>query len=333
MNSKPTILVSENQTVFQTPFLEEIWKQYFNVEILDVNKNYDKRSTVVVSAFTALSKKISDFGDFFSVQDTNKRILVNKGIRHVVDQCWDSWSSVWSCRLDNSADFILRPRDFVWINESIWYKHLGYDKFNLTSNPTRDFLLLMNLIRSHRTKLYNRLLPVLPNNIYSYVGNNIPLQNAQDQEYNTITWQRYIDPSWYTDTRFSIVCETTVFDKTKLKPNDDINVTEKTLKPCAFKHPSIVWGQTGTLAWQKRQGFETFEHCVDESYDTVEDADLRFEKVVEQIELCIADKTIFTDPLTKQKLEHNYNHFYNEELVMKLMHEQIINPLLEFINA
>ena len=318
-SSKPTILVSENRTVFQTWFFEEIWEQYFNVEILDVNKNYDKRSAVVVS----------DWVDFCKQQNVNERILANKGIRHVIDHCWDSWNS----SLDNSADFTLRPRDFMWINESICYKHLGYDKFNLTSNPSKDFLMLINNKTSYRTKLYNRLITVLPNNIYSYVGNNIPLQNAQDQEWNNTTWQRYIDPSWYTSTRFSVVSESMVDDKTIHNPNDDINVTEKTLKPCAFKHPYIVWGQAGTLAWQKRQGFETFDHCVDETYDTVEDADIRFERVIEQIELCIADKTIFTDPLTQQKLEHNYNHFYNEELVMKLMHEQIINPLLEFINA
>ena len=319
MSSKPTILVSENKTVFQTWFFEKIWEQYFNVEIIDPNKNYDKHSTVI----------ISDYRDFCPGLDINERLLANKGIKHIIDQCWDSWDS----DLDDIKNFVLRPRDFMWINESIWYRHLGYDKFNLISNPTRDFLLLINAELPNRTKLYDRLTPVLSDNIYSYVGHGVPLQNAQDQERNTTSWQRYIDPSWYTDTRFSIVCETTVFDKTKLKPNDDINVTEKTLKPCAFKHPSIVWGQPGTLEWQKRQGFETFEHCVDESYDTVEDADLRLNKVVEQVNRCIADKTIFADPITLQKLEHNYNHFYNEEIVMKLMHEQIINPLLEFINA
>ena len=318
MNTKPTILVSENRTVFQTAFLEEFWEQYFDVEILDVNKNYDKHSTVVVS----------DYVDFLHEGDTDERILANKSIRHVIDHCWDSWDS----SLDNSADFTLRPRDFMWINESIWYKHLGYNKFNLTSDPARDFLMLINRKSLRRTKIYNRLTPVLLDNIYSYVGHGVPLQNAQDQECNNTSWQRYIDPTWYNSTRFSIVVESVVGPK-YVHFATDINVTEKVLKPCAFKHPYIVWGQAGTLAWQKRQGFETFEHCVDETYDTVEDEDIRLEKVVEQINICIADKTIFADPLTKQKLEHNYNHFYNEEIVMKLMHEQIINPLLEFINA
>lgn len=319
MNSKPTILVSENKTVFQTPYLEEIWEQYFNVEIIDLNKNYDKRSTVIVS----------DTLDFYWKQDQNERILANKGIRHVIDHCWDSWDS----SLDNSADFTLRPRDFIRINESMLYKNMGYDEFKLANDPKRDFLLLMNLKKPHRTKIYDILTPVLSDNIYSYVGNGVPLQNAQDQEYNNTSWQRYIDPTWYTSTRFSIVVESDMGSEYVPLPSNDINVSEKTLKPCAFKHPSVICGQAGTLAWQKRQGFETFDHCVDETYDTVEDEDIRLEKVVEQINLCIADKTIFTDDLTKQKLEHNYNHFYNEEIVMKLFREQMVDPLLEFIES
>ena len=313
MNLKPTILVSQNKTIFQTWFLEKILLEYFNVEILDTNKNYDKRSTVVVSNWIDVNQS----------SNSNECVLANKGIRHVIDHCWDSWDS----SLDNSADFIIRPVDFMWINESLWYKSLGYNKLDLTSNPTRDFLLLMHKKRDFRTKLYNSLKPVLSNNIYSYVEKGIPLQNAQDIEYNEYQWQRYTDPQWYTDTRFSVVSESDI------NKNHEITVTEKTLKPCAFKHPSIIWGQSGTLDWQKRQGFETFEHCIDESYDTIEDKDARFTKVIEQIKYCIKDKIIFNDKLTKQKLQHNYNHFYNEEIVMNLFREQIINPLLEFINA
>jgi hypothetical protein len=188
----------------------------------------------------------------------------------------------------------------------------------------------MHLKKPWRTKLYNRLSAVLGDNVYSYVGDNVALQNAKDEPYNALNWQRYTDPTWYTSTRFSVVSEANVVAP---DPDDLINVTEKTLKTCAFKHPCIIWGQAGTLAWQRRQGFETFEHCIDESYDLVLDEDLRLDSVIEQINLCIRDKTIFTDPLTKQKLEHNYNHFYNKEIIMKLMQEQIINPLLEFINA
>ena len=323
MSSKPTILVSENKTVFQSWHLEDLWKEHFNVEIIDINKNYDKQSTVV----------LSDRKEFFNKTNVNESILANKGIRHVIDHCWDSWDS----SLDKSADFTLRPKDFIRINESILYKSLGYNNAKLNSNPVSDFLLLMNKKTPWRTELYNRLLPILPNNIYSYVGNNIKLQNARDQEYNDSTWQRYSDPTWYTSTRFSIVSESQVYKYIQRGPGKGkylgLNVSEKTLKPCAFKHPYIVWGRKGTLAWQKRQGFETFNHCINEDYDTIDNEKLRLEKVIEQIKLCVKDKSIFTDHLTRQKLEYNFNHFYNEKIVMELFKKQMVNPLMEFIES
>ena len=328
MISKPLLLVRENETVFQTPWFCDMWQDYFDIEIINLDKSYDKCNTLVIADWT-LSFGHDQSIDRYQNLHADIKTLIDRGIRWIIDHSWDSWDS----SLDNMADFTLRPRDFMRINESIWYKHLGYDKLELASNPARDFLLLMNGVRPHRTKLYNALEPVLPGNIYSYVEHGVPLQNAQDQEFNDTTWQRYVDPNWYTNTRFSVVAESATSFGVNHHPNNDINVSEKTLKPCAFKHASIIWGQAGTLAWQKRQGFETFDHCIDETYDTVEDEDIRLEKVVEQINRCITDKTIFADPLTKQKLEHNYDHFYNEEIVMKLMHEQIINPLLEFIDA
>lgn len=325
MNCKPTILVSENKTIFQSWYLEDIWEKYFNIEIIDLNKDYDTRSTVVCS----------DQSEFVDKTNVNECKLASKGIRHIIDHCWDSWNS----NLDNYADFVLRPKDFIRINESIWYKGLGYDKIELHSRPNFDFLLLMNKKNSWRTKLYERLFPVLDNNVYSYVENNISLQNAKDQEFNDTTWQRYIDPNWYTSTRFSIVSESQVYKYIVkgLKKGTYLgsipNVSEKTIKPCAFKHPYIVWGQTGTLEWQRRQGFETFDHCIDESYDSIEDTNIRFEKLIEQIDLCINDKTIFTDTITQQKIEHNYNHFYNKKIVMELFQEQMVDPLMEFIES
>jgi len=37
MRCKPTILVSENKTVFQAAYLENKWENYFNIEVLDIN--------------------------------------------------------------------------------------------------------------------------------------------------------------------------------------------------------------------------------------------------------------------------------------------------------
>ena len=331
MNSKPTILISENKTVFSSFFLENIWSECFTVEKIDLNKTYDKNSTVVASVYT-------DFHQF--PVNTKETQLAQKGFKHLVDHCWDSWDASY----DSAADYTLRPRDFNRINESLWYTALGYNKYNFDSTPHRDYLLLMNQRKPHRDMLHDRL-DTAYDNVYSYIGKGIPLRNGVDKPKNETDWQRYTNPDWYRDTRFSIVCETLVntqvadldplnkYPHRKFPVFDFICVTEKTYKPIAFKHPSVIWGQAGTLEWVKNLGFETWDHAIDESYDTIEDDDVRLQSIIKQINTICSDKTIFTDSVTKQKIEHNFNLFYNTDQVMKLFREQMVYPLMEFIES
>lgn len=324
MNSKPTILISENKTVFSSFYLEDIWSDFFTVEKIDSNKSYDKHSTVVVS----------DYREYHWKNNTEETKLAQKGFKHIIDHCWDSWDAGF----DSAADFTLRPRDFNRINESLWYSASGYDKYNFDSTPHRDYLLLMNQRKPHRDSLHDRL-DTITENVYSYRGKGIPLQNGIDQPENETDWQRYTNPDWYRDTRFSIVCETLIneqreyYDMPNPPVSDFICVTEKTYKPIAFKHPSVVWGQVGTLEWLKNLGFETWDHAIDESYDAIEDDDIRLESIIKQINTICSDKTIFTDSVSKQKIEHNFNLFYNTEEVMKLFREQMVYPLMEFIES
>jgi len=319
MNSKPTILVEKDDTIFQAWYLEDIWKKYFNVEIIDYAKNYDKKSTI-----------------FVNKMDCDKEITRTKwlhdSIPHVLESCWDGWDGHVN-QSNTRIDYIIRARDFFLINESIHYKKLGYMKFDLTNNATKDFLFLCNdvLLKPHRLKFFKKLVPFLKNNIYSYVGKGIILQNAKDISKSEPNWQRYIDPTWYTDTRFSLVTETNVENYSSYDIH--INVTEKTYKPCAFKHPFIIYGQKTNLEHIQNLGFQTFNHCIDESYDLVLDKDLRLNKIIDQVKQCIKDKTIFQDSLTKEKIEYNYSLFYNQDFIIKLLEEQIIHPLMEFIHG
>lgn len=313
MNSKPTVLVSPDQTVFQTVYLEKLWQPYFNVEILDVNKSYDTRDTVVVSDTLHHENKTN----------TAECKIAQKGIRHVIDQCWDSWYN----QLEGCADFVLRPRYFIWINESVWYKHLGYQKLEFDYKPCHDFLLLMNEEKTHRTQLYQSLENVIDKNIYSYNAKDIGLQNAHDAPHNSTIWQRYVDIDWYNSTRFSIVAESLVDYEHYV---DFPNCSEKSLKPCAFRHPSIVLGQQGAQQEMLDQGFATFDHI---DYDSVEDYEERFKLVLEYIDLALHNPDLFRDKESQQKIEHNWNHFYDSSTVEKLFKEQMVDPLLEFIES
>ena len=266
MNSKPTLLISQDKTIFSNWFMEDHLAEYFNVEVLDTAKCYDVKSTVVVV----------DYHEFVSSNAHDELALRDRGLRLIIDKCWDCWAG----HLDFAADYTLRPRDFIRWHESIWYTALGYNK-PIVHNPTRDFLLLMHMRTAWRNDIYRKFYDILDDNIYSYVGNGIPLQNAVDVGYDE-KWQRHIDPDWYTDTRFSLVSESTVKD---ISVNDRsrnwIHVSEKIYKPLACKHPFVVVGVDKTLEYLKRFGYKTFDKWIDESYDQEQDVRFRWYAIME----------------------------------------------------
>ena len=298
--------------------MEDHLAEYFNVELLDTAKYYDVKNTVVVV----------DYHEFCTGNAQDELALRDRGMRLIIDKCWDCWDG----HLDFAADYTLRPRDFIRWHESIWYTALGYNK-PVEHNPTRDFICLMHMRTGWRNDLYRKFYSVLDDNIYSYVGNDITLQNAVDAPYDE-NWQRHINPDWYRDTRFSLVSESTVKDvSVQDRSRNWIHVSEKIFKPMAFEHAYVVYGQQGTLAEMQRLGFETFSHAIDEGYDTESDEQVRLDMIHTVVKDIIADKTIFTDNETQRILVHNKKHFYNPSIVKQLFVEQLVDPLMEFIET
>lgn len=72
------------------------------------------------------------------------------------------------------------------------------------------------------------------------------------------------DPWPYRSTRYSIVTESHF-------TNDRLFVSEKLWKPIMNRHPFLVVGTPGTLAYLRSLGFRTFMPAVDERYDSMAD--------------------------------------------------------------
>ena len=70
------------------------------------------------------------------------------------------------------------------------------------------------------------------------------------------------NPSIYTQSWISLITETMAEDEA-----DCCFVSEKTFKPINALQPFMVLGHAGTLARLNSWGYQTFSHCVDESYD------------------------------------------------------------------
>ncbi len=82
----------------------------------------------------------------------------------------------------------------------------------------------------------------------------------------------------YLDTYVSIVNETGINDYATF-------ITEKTIRPMFNRHPFIVWGNPYILRTLRSYGFKTFDWLIDESYDECENANERFDMILNQIKI------------------------------------------------
>ena len=294
-----------------TFFLEKIWDEYFIRTPIDNNTVYNPKSDLIFADFLTADKWIAPWKE--------------RGFRIIVDHTWDTWiKDKWKSG-DNLL--VLRNYNWSWYNESLWYQALGYQNNIPQPYNNKSFLMLMNLRQPHRDMIYNVLKPILNDAIYSYHGQGVSLQGSTDIDSADSTWQRYINPDWYNATKFSVVVESNI-------DTDPVGHSEKSYKPIAFKHPTISWASPGILKYLKNQGFETFDHCIDESYDDVSNPTLRLGKVCSVINdtmsILKTDPEYFRDPLTLNKLDHNYNLFYNTDMILKRFKTEIIDSILEF---
>ena len=115
-------------------------------------------------------------------------------------------------------------------------------------------------------------------------------------------------PRCTNDSLWHIVTETVFY-------YDKLHLTEKIFKPIVMKQPFMLLGAVGNLAYLKSYGFKTFDSIIDESYDTIQDNDLRTEAVVAQIAwycaLTAEEKRTVIEAIAPI-VEYNFHHFYGE---------------------
>lgn len=304
--SKPNILISESDLhSFCSDWMIPLLSESFNVVWVEHSPTIDYKNTLVITRpFNTNNKWYLPF--------------VEKGSKLVVDSLWDQ--PLYSSSFTSDNCLYVRNKNWIWYNHSLFYTELTYNQQNFLSKPHKHFLSLMNLIKPHREYLEKNLSDVLPNALYSYVGKGIRL--PEDGVVNTGSWIQNLNLEWYTSTIFSIVAESTMHGL--------VYISEKTFKPIAFKHPFIIAGTPGLLKYLIDQGFETYDHIIDESYDAITDNQQRLEFVVNEVKRLVRDKELFNDTISKQKAEHNFNLFYNRNIVVNGIKNTIIKDLLEY---
>lgn len=300
---KPKLVLQPNEVTSATiPTIEHIYKGNFDVTIYDHQKTYTKDCLFLF---------------YYNVESNINNTLITKlnndGYKLVLDQLHDS-NSITTIPTESIR---LRHIDWFWVNEYFYNILYKLDRYDPKRNYSKKFLMPINRPNPVRQRIKNMLMD--QDMIYSYNKNPELPVNAEPN-----VWDRGFNPDWYDATCFSAVVET----RQQMNPLDPMMfITEKTYKPIAFKHPYILFSEPGALQHISDIGFQIFDNLFNCSYDKITDTKERILYVVEQIKQF--EKHPY-DKLTIEKIDHNYNLFYNKQRVDQIVNEAIINPIMEY---
>jgi hypothetical protein len=292
------ILQPEQFTSFTSWYLEPLWHQYFDIEVHDPTKTYDKSALFVFWWMNADGPLVHK--------------LHEQGYKIVIDNLWE----IRNAKFDQY--YQLNNQNWWWWNESLWWRALGYDQYIPEKTYKKIALMPIRRLSTTRDTIVKKMQPYLDQMLWSYRDQHLP--NDEYPGESADINQRFMNPKWYNDTCINLVVES-------VQIGTGLIVSEKTYKSCAFYHPMLIIGQSGALEFIKQQGFETFDNMFDESYDQETDFEKRLHMVVENLNQ--VSKESYSD-LTWAKLKHNHDHFFNQQLCEQKIMEEIIQPLLEY---
>jgi hypothetical protein len=226
------------------------------------------------------------------------------------------------------------PNGIKFVDVPVWDWLVSQFNFapqrNYVPAPTylNRFLMLLRVQRTARDDLFAQVQPLLSNALYSYRSRGIHhLPNDMPDE--DLASQQFLNPEWYNNTCVSLVSETLVSEK--LVGSVPVALSEKTYKPLAMCHPYIFWAQPYSLQFLKKYGFESFPELWDESYDLEENYLTRLCMVIKNLKDFDVDDIKST--IVQEKLKYNQQRFWDTTVTKKLTQTDVIDPIMEFVNA
>jgi hypothetical protein len=282
-----------------------LYQEYFNFEQYQSGTTYNPKTTLYYTDALRRTKVHDEF--------------LERGFQIVYDGLQEPGTE-----FETTQGYVMHHQNYFWFHDSLLGIAHGHCNYRPQKTYKKLALVPMNLRKLHRTQLLEHLAPYLDNCYWSYVsmGRQLPF------DVPVVDWpgQRHFEPRWYNDTYFSIVAETRVVPV----KNTPLMITEKTFKAIAHYHPFLLWAQSGILQHLKSLGFETFDNLFDESYDHITDHADRLKAIISNVERF--EKTAYSQ-LTLEKLQHNHDRFFNQSLVTDCIRNEIIQPLVEYIEA
>jgi hypothetical protein len=198
-----------------------------------------------------------------------------------------------------------------------WYRFAQHDPaLDITHEYKKLFLIYCRDTTGSRTYRKTFISSIEKNNIIedcqigSFLNYNITAESSA-----------IYDAIDHNQTAISVVLET-IFD-------NRIHLTEKTLRPLACGHPFILAAGPGSLALLKKYGFQTFSPYINETYDTVQDNDLRLSLIVDEMKrVQLLSELERTEIIRQcnQIAEINRAHFFSKDffnLIVKELQDNV----------
>ena len=301
-----------------------IVNEYFEFETYQENKTYESSTVFLVMASLYDHEMAKKFED--------KRVLIDLCVEGLFGK-WGEISKIkspnhcifYGSLIENAPDNVVSVANFFWYNEALGNISRGYHtSYVPNKNFAKKFLMPIGAKRQWRDNIVNQLDPYLEDAYWSYVrrGVVLPGEPPVTKKYD----QRYFNPMWYDDTCFSIVVES--YNGQRLIPEVPVFVTEKTFKSISGLQPFMVIGGAGLLEYLRSQGFETYDNIFDETYDTETNFDQKLHIIIKNIQ-CY-NKGPY-DTKTLKKIKHNFNLFYNVDVIHRGIVKDIVEPIVKFI--
>lgn len=132
----------------------------------------------------------------------------------------------------------------------------------------------------------------------------------------------------YKNSWVSLVTESTYFDY-----EYSVFIGEKTFKPIACMQPFIILGSKDSLKYLRKLGYKTFHPYIDETYDTLDDAN-RIKSIANTIKKiqAIEDKIEWYRTI-KEIVEYNYNVFLKIGVSRSIEHEEITKYYFDYFGG
>jgi hypothetical protein len=173
-----------------------------------------------------------------------------------------------------------------WLGKILWSLPKFSINYNLFFNPDAGTYSPGDLL------LHSKL---LDKNFYDF----LPVKLDTDPTVNDLTIRHELLDKAY----INLVVESKFFD------HDTLFFSEKIFKPIRYLQPFLLVGKNGSLKLLRELGYKTFHPYIDESYDTIEDDNLRLNAIFSEIDrICSLTHEEMQDMMVKclPIVLHNY---------------------------